>query len=93
MISNQMKKRFGRRVVTEHGLLSNVLQGLTLPDQIAIGSLTKRTYEITVPWNTAAVKVPVRPPALEDYPNLFFPNNTSGDDVKKIDIQVAGDEG
>ena len=88
-----MKKRLGRRVVTEHGLVSNVLLGLSLADQIAIGNLTKRTYEITVPWNTAAVKVPIPPPALEDYPNLFFPNNTSDDDIKKIDIQVAGEEG
>lgn len=88
-----MKKRLGRRVVTEHGLVSNVLLGLSLADQIAIGSLTKRTYEITVPWNTAAVKVPISSPTLEDYPNLYFPNNTSGDEVNKIDAQVAGDEG
>ncbi len=86
-----MKKRLGKRIVTEHGLVSNVLPGLTLVDQVAIASLTKRTYEVTVPWNSSALMFPKL--ALEDYPNLYFPNNTSSDQIQKIDTQVSGEEG
>ena len=46
-----MEKRFGERIVTEHGLLNNFISGLQLVDQLKIANVSKRAYEIVVPWN------------------------------------------
>ena len=50
-----MKKKFGRRIVEQHGLISNVLPALNFTDQIKLANLTRRTYEVTVPWNAPKV--------------------------------------
>jgi hypothetical protein len=46
-----MKKSFGRRLIEEHGLTSNILQGLELSAQVLFATICKRTYNMTVPWN------------------------------------------
>ena len=46
-----MKKSLGSRIVKKHGLISNILYGLQLSDQLRIANICKRTYDITVPWN------------------------------------------
>jgi hypothetical protein len=45
-----------RRVVLEHGLIANILSGLGLVHQLTIANICKRTYRITVPWNTVIIK-------------------------------------
>ena len=52
-----MKRRLGRRVVSEHGLISNVLPGLELVDQIQISNIYSRTHQVTVPCNVFAVQL------------------------------------
>ncbi len=54
-----LKRRLGRRVVTEHGLISNILPGLTLVDRLKLSSMCSRTYLVTVPWNIPAVQLPL----------------------------------
>ena len=54
-----LKRRPGRRVASEHGLISNVLPGLTLVDRLKLSSICSRTYLVTVPWNMPAVKMPL----------------------------------
>ena len=53
-----MKKRISSRIVSEHGLITNVLAGLTQVEMIMVANLLKRTYEITVPWNSWSVSIP-----------------------------------
>ena len=45
------KKKLGARIVTQHGLISNVLIGLDLAGQLAVSNINSRTYSVTVPWN------------------------------------------
>ena len=58
-----LKRKLGRRVVNEHGPISNVLPGLTLGDRLKLSSMCRRTYLVTVPWNMPAVQLPVDTPS------------------------------
>ncbi len=51
-----LPSRLGYRIVTEHGLIYNVLSALPLEAQITLACLSRRTYNITVPFNIAVVK-------------------------------------
>ena len=54
-----MKKSFGYRVVSEHGLISNILPGLQLIGKVFMSTISKRTYFVTVAWNMPfGVKMP-----------------------------------
>ena len=64
-----MKNNLGKRVVTEHGLISNVLSGLHLVDQIAIAGICYRTYKKTVPWNVVALKT-CQESAINGFPEI-----------------------
>jgi hypothetical protein len=84
-----METSLGRRVVLEHGLISNVLLGLGFVDQLTIANLCSRTYRITVPWNTRGVKLPID--RLCDFPNLKIP---SADHVcKRIEATIESEDG
>ena len=47
-----MKKNNSSRIIKEHGLISNILSGLYLVDTLVIANICRRSYNITVPWNT-----------------------------------------
>jgi hypothetical protein len=68
-----MQTSLGRRVITEHGPIDNVLTNLGLIDQIRIANICKRTYEITVSHNTLAVRLPID--RLCDFPGLKIPSD------------------
>ncbi len=79
-----MEASLGRRVILEHGLISNVLLGLGVVDQLNITNICIRTYQITVPWNTYRVKLPIDP--LGDFLNFKIP---SADHVcKRIEATI-----
>ncbi len=63
-----MQTSLGRRVILEHGLITNVLAALDLIDQIHIAIICKRTYNTTVVHNTLTVKLPID--RLCDFPGL-----------------------
>ena len=65
-----MKSNRGRRVVVEHGPISNVLRGLDPVDQITISNICSRTYYVTVAWNSAAIKLPKD--SLKQFPGILF---------------------
>ena len=57
-----------RRVILEHGLISNILPALKLVGQLTIANICSRTHRITVPWNITSVELPTDP--LCDFPGL-----------------------
>ncbi len=63
-----MPKSLGRRIVTEHGLASNVLPGLILSDQLLIANLNRRTYGIIVPWYSTFILMPTQ--VISDFPKI-----------------------
>jgi hypothetical protein len=63
----------GSRVILEHGKITNVLNALELIDQIRIGIICRRTYEITVVQNTFVVRLPID--RLCDFPCLKIPSD------------------
>ena len=63
-----MPKRLGKRIVTEHGLVSNVLPGLVLSDQLLIANLNSRTYGVTVPWYSTCIHMPAE--VISDFPKI-----------------------
>ena len=84
-----MQTSLGRRVILEHGPITNVLAGLELIDQIRIANICKRTYKITVTHNTLAVRLPID--RLCDFPSLKIP---SDDFVcKRIKATIDGKPG
>ena len=62
-----MEKSSGNRLVYEHGLVSNILRGLCLVDQLNISRICRRTYEFTVPWNII-VEIPHDP--ISSFPKI-----------------------
>ena len=74
-----MKKNFGYRVLAEHGLLSNIIEGLSLVDLIKLANICRRTYIFTVSWNMSAV-APPKPDCQNSFP-LF--NDISPDIIYK----------
>ncbi len=84
-----MQSSLGQRVILEHGLISNVLTALGLFDQLQIANICSRTHQVTVPWNTFPVKLPIDP--LCEFPNLKIP---SDDYVcKRTEATIEGDLG
>ena len=84
-----MVPSLGCRVILDHGLISNVLLGLGLVDQLCIANICSRTHQITVPWNTHSVELPIDPEC--DFPNLKI---LSDDYVcKRIEATIEGEEG
>ncbi len=84
-----METSRGRRVILEHGLISNILLALDLVDQLFIANICSRTHQITVPWNTFPVTLPIDP--LCDFPGLKIP---SDDYVcKRTEATIEGDLG
>ena len=63
-----MPKSLGRRIVTEHGLASNVLPGLVLSDQLLIANLNSRTYAVIVPWYSTCILIPAQ--VISDFPEI-----------------------
>ena len=49
----------GPRVISEHGLISNILPGFGLVDQLYISHINSRTYKVTVTWNSPLVELPL----------------------------------
>ena len=84
-----LKRRLGRRVACEHGLISNVLPGLTLVDQLSISNICSRTYFVTVPWNMPAVKMP------HDFTSNFPEIDLISEDFvcKRQSAQIEGESG
>ena len=83
-----MNNSFGNRIIKEHGLISNILQGLELIDQLPIANICKRSYEITVPWN-----INVR--LAEKYISVFpMIDDISDDFICKVTLaNINGEEG
>ncbi len=88
-----MLKRRGKRIVTEHGLISNVLARLHLVDQLSIAAICTRTYQITVPWNVYAVNLPQQ--CLKNvFPSFPRIDDISDDFVcKRIRATIENEEG
>ena len=84
-----MQKSLGRRVITEHGPIDNVLTNLELIDQIRIANICKRTYNITVAHNTLAVRLPID--RLCDFPSLKIPSDAFV--CKRIEATIDGISG
>ena len=83
------KKNLGRRVVLEHGLISNILPALGLVDQVTLSNICSRTHDITVPWNMFCVDVP------QEMPNIFPRIDAISDQFvcKRIESNIEGEEG
>jgi hypothetical protein len=83
-----MKKSLRSRVVQNHGLITNIIWGLDLFDQVKISNLCGRCYEITVPWNTT-VKFP------EQYVSVFpMIDDVSDDYICKVtETTIKGEKG
>ena len=79
-----METSLGRRVISEHGLISNILSALGLVDQLCIANICSRSHQVTVPWNIHPVTLPIDP--LCDFPNL----KTNSDDYvcKRIEAII-----
>jgi hypothetical protein len=84
-----METSLGRRVILEHGLISNILPALGLIDQLTIANICSRTHQITVPWNSQSLSLPSDP--LCDFPGLKTPS----DDYlcKRTEATIEGDSG
>ena len=84
-----MEASLGSRVILEHGLISNVLLGLGLVGKLTISNICSRTYQVTVPWNTHSVVLPIDP--LCDFPNLII---LSDDFVcRRIEATIESEKG
>ena len=85
----ETSKSRGHRIVTNHGLISNILPSLNLVDQVSLGALCKRSYEITVPWNLSKVKMPA-----QEYNNFPLINNITSDfRCKQVEATIEGEIG
>ena len=84
-----MKKRFGQRIVEQHGLICNVLTALNFTDQIKLASLNSRTYDVTVPWNAPRVAFPA------NIPNTFPKIEAVTRDTvcKRTEATIEGEKG
>ncbi len=83
------RNNFGRHVVLEHGLISNILSALSLIDQLTISNICSRTHDKTVPWNIFCVEWP------QDMPNVF-PKIDAISDLfvcKRIEAKIEGETG
>jgi hypothetical protein len=69
-----MQPSLGSRVITKHGLISNVLPPLGLVDRVRVANICQRTYKITVAENTSPVIMPID--HLCDFPSLKIPSNS-----------------
>ena len=84
-----MPKSRGRRIVTEHGLVSNILPGLVLSDQLLIANLNSRTYGVTVPWYSTCIQMPSQ--AVSIFPKI---DQISDDFVfKRTDATIDNEQG
>ena len=84
-----MHKSRGKRIVTEHGLVSNVLPGLVLSDQLLIANLNSRTYGVTVPWYSTCIQMPSQ--AVSIFPKI---DQISDDFVfKRTDATIDNEQG
>jgi hypothetical protein len=79
----------GPRLIMDHGLISNLLPALGLVDQQTFAHFLRRTYQVTVPWNTPCVQLPFDSPC--DFPNLKIPSE--GHVCKSIEATIDGEEG
>jgi hypothetical protein len=61
-----------QRMIKDHGPLTTLLLFLEFHDQVKIGSLCRRAYNITVPWNMAPALLPID--SFCDFPNLKIPS-------------------
>ena len=83
------KASSGRRVVLEHGLISNVLIGLGLVDMIMIANICHRTHQVTVPWNKRAIVIPRDPPC--EFPKIIIPSDEFV--FKRMHTTIGGEDG
>jgi hypothetical protein len=81
------QQSLGYRVVTEHGLIYNVLVCLGLVDQLKMSSICSRAYKITVPWNIPPVLLPFDTPC--DFPGLKIPSENHV--CKRIEAAIEGE--
>ena len=65
-----MKSTLGSRIIAEHGLISNILQGFNLVDLISLAGVTKRVYDITIPWNAIRMLMPVSLNTMNAFPRI-----------------------
>ena len=86
-----MVSNLGRRVVTEHGLISNVLPGLDTVDQISISNISSRTYCVTVAWNAAAIELPQD--SLIQFPGIIFGRPGFLVDIKRTYAKIDNERG
>ena len=83
-----MKRTLGSRLVAEHGLISNILSGLCLVDQVVLSSVCRRSYEITVPWN---ISIGFPTDVISVFPKLDEISN--GLVCKRMKVIVEGEIG
>jgi hypothetical protein len=79
----------GPRLIMDHGLISNLLPALGLVDQQAFAHFLSRAYNVTVPWNTPPVQLPIDSPC--DFPNLKIPSE--GHVCKRLEATIDGEKG
>ncbi len=76
-------------MIKDHGPLTTLLLFLEVHDQLKIGSLFRRAYNITVPWNMSPVLLPFDSPC--DFPDLRIPSENHV--CKRIEASIEGDSG
>ena len=83
------EKKLSRRVVKEHGLISNILPALILIDQLTLSYICRRTHDITVPWNIFSVPIP------QDLPDSFPKIDDVSDEFvcKRVKAKIEGEKG
>ena len=85
-----MQRTRTQRAVNEHGLISNALAAMPLEVQLAVASVINRSYLITVPWNTPAVRFPIKArskfPKIDDISADFLCKRTQN-------VVIEGKEG
>ena len=84
-----MEANLGRRIVLEHGLVTNILSGLDLFDSISIANINSRTHTVTIPWNMACVDLPKDKPT--SFPGINFVNDLIV--CKRVKVNFEGQEG
>ncbi len=79
----------GRRVISEHGLISNVLVALGLVDIVRIANIFRRTHRVTVPWNSGTLVIPRDSPSK--FPKIVIPSDEFV--CRRIEANIDGETG
>ena len=76
-------------MIKDHGPLTTLLLFLEVHEQVKMGLICQRAYNITVPWNMSPVLLPLDSPC--DFPNLRI----SSEDhvIKRVEATIEDEKG